>query len=45
MKDGRHDGALQLLTAQKLPSVSAPAKHINATLANFDYIIRNFLFA
>jgi len=42
MKDGRHDGVLLLLTAQKLPSATVPAKRIKAALASFDSISATF---
>jgi hypothetical protein len=42
MKDGRHDGVLQLLTPQKLPSAMVPGKRIKAALASFDFISATF---
>jgi hypothetical protein len=42
MKDGRHDGTLQLLTPQKLQSAMVPAERIKAGLAGFDYTSTTF---
>jgi hypothetical protein len=42
MKDGRHDGALQLHTLQKLLSATVPAERIQAAIESFDYTSTTF---